>query len=301
MDERSAQVFLTLAETLHFGRTARRCNLSASAVSRVIQRVEDETGHLLFSRDNRSVQLTPAGRQVHALVAQHTAQWAQLRSALSDQGVGLVGEISLYASVTASYSVLADILPALRRSHPGIELKLHTGDQADGVERVRAGVDDCAVVALPDRLPTGLAFTPLLESPLRLYGPKSGPLAEALAREVAAANEPDWSVIPVVLAEHGLARDRWLARFKSRGVVPSVYAQVAGHEAVVSVVSLGFGVAVVPELVIAHSPVAAAIQALPWFDDLTPFTIGLCVQQRRLRDPLLTALWRQAGGVEEVA
>lgn len=294
MDERAAEVFLTLVDSLHFGRTATRCNLSTSAVSRVIQRMEADLGHALFVRDNRKVQLTPAGRKVHALVFSQSTQWQSLRQSLESHGSGLRGEISLYASVTASYSVLADLLPALRRDHPGIELKLHTGDQADGVERVLNGVDDCAVVAAPDRLPTGLAFIPLRSSPLRLYGPNEGPVADAMRNSVALGVEPEWSDTPFVLAEHGLARDRLLAHFDACGVSPRVYAQVAGHEAVVSVVSLGFGVAVVPELVIAHSPVVHAISALPWLDSLKPFSIGVCAQQRRLEDPLLAAFWRQA-------
>lgn len=294
MDERSGSVFLALADTLHFGRTAARCNLSTSAVSRVIQRLEANVGHALFTRDNRSVQLTPAGRKVHALVSLQATQWQSLRHSLDTDGTGLSGEISLYSSVTASYSVLADILPALRRNHPGIELKLHTGDQADGVERVLNGIDDCAVVAAPDRLPPGLAFIPLRSSPLRLYGPVEGPVADAMEANVARGVEPDWSDTPFVLAEHGLARDRLLAYFDERGGSPRVYAQVAGHEAVASVVSLGFGVAVIPELVIAHSPVVRAVNALPWLDGLEAFSIGVCAQQRQLEDPLLAAFWQQA-------
>ncbi len=294
MDARTAEVFLTLADSLHFGRAAARCNLSTSAVSRVIQRLESDVGQTLFTRDNRSVQLTPAGREVLAYAQRDSAAWHRLRRALTTDGDRLHGEIRLYASVTASYSVLADILPPLRRAHPGIELKLHTGDQADGVERVRAGVDDCAVVAEPDRLPAGLVFAPLHTSPLRLYAPRSGPVAETVQAALDAGDAPDWSQLPLVLAEHGLARDRLLRRFRELGQSPQVYAQVAGHEAVVSVVSLGFGVAAVPELVIEHSPVAGRIQALPWMGDLAPFSIGLCAQARRLEDPLLAALWQQA-------
>lgn len=301
MNEREAKVLLSLAETLHFGRTALRCNMSTSAVSRVVQRMEGDIGHALFTRDNRRVQLTPAGRQVRELVATQSSEWARLRQALHGEGEGLRGAISLYASVTASYSVLADILPALRRDHPGIELKLHTGDQADGMERVRAGFDDCAVIAVPDRLPPGLAFLPIMTSPLGLYGPVAGPVAHQMQACLDGRHEPDWTQTPLILAEHGLARERLLAHFSERGQSPRVYAQVAGHEAVVSVVSLGFGVAVVPQLVIDHSPVANRIRALPWLGDLAPFRIGLCAQNKRLADPLLAAFWEQARALAGVA
>ena len=104
----------------------------------------------------------------------------------------------------------------------------------------------------------------------------------------------DWTQIPVILAEHGLARERFLQRLRQLNLHPPIYAQVAGHEAVVAMVSLGFGVAVVPELVIEHSPRQDTIRILPWLADLQPFMIGLCARQERLADPLLQAFWQSA-------
>ena len=78
----------------------------------------------------------------------------------------LTGEISVFGSVTASYSMLAQILPEMRESYPGIEIKLRTGDQADGVSRVLEGTEDCAIIALPDHLPSKLEFLSV-----NYYGP----------------------------------------------------------------------------------------------------------------------------------
>ncbi len=62
MDVRACQLFLKLAETRHFGRAAALCNLSPSAVSRQLKRLEEMVGQHLLDRDNRQVRLTPAGR-----------------------------------------------------------------------------------------------------------------------------------------------------------------------------------------------------------------------------------------------
>ena len=61
MDLHSLRLFLHLAGTLHFGRTSDACAISPSALSRTIRRLEDEIGHGLFVRDNRSVQLSAVG------------------------------------------------------------------------------------------------------------------------------------------------------------------------------------------------------------------------------------------------
>ena len=295
MEIRACQVFLQLAQTLHFAKTAQVCNLSPSALSRLIQRLEQEVGQPLLQRDNRHVSLTPAGRHFVDYARRTVDQWQQLCSNLNTHHSNLSGEVSVFGSVTASYSMLAQILPLMRESYPGIEIKLRTGDQADGVGRVVAGEEDCAIVARPDKLPHRLKFLSLQSTPLRLIGPHAPSALSRKIDQLLSNNEvPDWSKIPMVVAERGLARERLLARLTSLGVKPNIYAQVAGHEAVVSMASLGFGIALVPELVIQHSPKQETIRILPWLDDLPPFSLGLCAQHQRLDDPLLGALWQCA-------
>lgn len=295
MEIRDCQMFIQLATTQHFAKAAAVCHLSPSAISRQLQRLEREVGKTLVERDNRQVRLTPAGRHFLEYAYQTINAWQQLRRDLSDDPQTISGELSVYGSVTASFSLLTQILPVLRSQFPGVELKLRTGDQADGIERVLNNSEDCAIAAQPDVLPNQLAFLALQQSPLYLIAPTmpcilSQRLDEGLIENL----EPDWQQIPVILAEHGLARERFLKCLRQLDLNPPIYAQVAGHEAVVAMVSLGFGVAVVPELVIKHSPRQETIRILPWFADLQPFTIGLCARQERLADPLLQAFWQSA-------
>ena len=296
MDVKACQVFLKLSETLHFGQTAELCNLSPSAVSRLVQRLEQLVGQKLLQRDNRQVHLTPAGRHFQDYARKAVDDWQQLRSDFSQSEATLHGEISVFGSVTASYSILSQILPAMAESHSGIEIKLRTGDQADGIERVLDGREDSAIIAMPDNFPDKLSFLPLQTTPLKLIGPNM-PSASTriLDQSLSEARDPDWSKVPIVLAERGLARERLLQQLKQLDCKPLIYAQVAGHEAVVSMVSLGFGIALVPELVIEHSPQRQNVRILPWFEDLPAFQLGLCAMNERLEDPLLNAFWQCVG------
>lgn len=292
MDSQSLQIFVTLAQTQHFGKTAALCHLSASAISRHVQRLEASVGQLLVERDNRQVHLTPAGRHFLTYAKQALEAWQQVQRDLNNHPENLSGEISVYGSVTASYSILTRILPVMRARYAGVELKLRTGDQANGIERVLSGQDDCAIVAKPTYLSNKLEFLPLERTPLHLIGPKDN---SALSQRINLAIEhgiaPEWANLPLVLAEYGLARERLLQRLAELQQIPFIYAQVGGHEAVVAMVGLGLGVGVVPELVIQHSPMQQSIHILPWLTDLEPFTLGLCALRERLRDPLLQALW----------
>lgn len=295
MEIRDCQLFIQLASTQHFGKAASAAHLSPSAMSRQLQRLELEVGKKLVERDNRHMRLTPAGRHFLEYAYQTVQAWQQLKRDLSDDPQTISGELSVYGSVTASFSLLSQILPVLRTSYPGVELKLRTGDQADGIERVLNNSEDCAIAAQPEVLPHSLQFLALQRSPLYLIGPTMVcTLSQSLDEALAANTRLDWTQIPVILAEHGLAREYFLQRLKQLELHPPIYAQVAGHEAVVAMVGLGFGVAVVPELVIKYSPRQETIRILPWLNDLEPFRIGLCARQERLADPLLQAFWQSA-------
>jgi LysR family positive regulator for ilvC len=291
MDLRQLQQFARLAETLHFGRASAASRISASALSRSVRQLEAEIGAPLFDRDNRSVALTAQGRTFLAWTREVLAGWDEVRHTLQAQSGALHGEVSLYCSVTASYSFLHELLGRVRREHPRIELKLHTGDPEHAIERVLAGTEDMAIGARPDSLPAGLAFRPIRSSRLLFIAPAREAWAEGLARR-----RPDaarWAATPMILPERGPARqraDRW---FRALGVTPRIYAQVAGNEAIVSMVSLGFGVGVVPEIVLDASPLAGQVQILPVRPALAPYEVGLLTLERKLRSPLIAALWAE--------
>ncbi|MEC8429638.1 MAG: LysR family transcriptional regulator, partial [Pseudomonadota bacterium] len=166
MDTRSLSLFLNLSETLHFGRSSEACHISTSALSRTIKQLEESLGVSLFERDNRSVSLTQEGKQLQNYARELLQNWDNFRDSLQESSSELRGSISIYCSVTASYSFLYDILREFREQHPKIELKLHTGDAAHGISRISNEQEDIAIVARPAVLSDKLAFRRITVSPL---------------------------------------------------------------------------------------------------------------------------------------
>ena len=291
MDSHSLKLFLALAQTLHFGRTSREQHVSPSALSRCIKQLEDEVGAALFIRDNRSVSLTREGQRLREYASEVLSGWNSLKQTFRQGQQVLQGELSLYCSVTASYSFLYDILSSFRQDHPGIEMKLHTGDPAKALQRVQEGIEDLAIGARPDTLPPGIAFQPIAYSELRLIGPLTPPLLNE--HQVRQPGPDTWRDVPLILSEEGLARtrtDRWL---KHHNIRPNIYAQVAGNEAIVSMVSLGFGIGVVPQIVLDNSPLTARIRTYDIEPPLTAYDIGLLALEKRLKEPLINAFWQR--------
>jgi LysR family positive regulator for ilvC len=291
VDTRALSVFLSVSDTLNFSRSSELLHMSVSAVSRTIQRLEEELGQPLLERDNRSVRLTGAGREFREYARNSIVEWQRLRRKLGSDAE-LAGEVSLYCSVTATYSVLAPILEAFRAAHPAVEIKMHTGDQADGIARILEGLDDVAVSGQPSQMPQRLEFLPLLQSPLQFCAPAADCAVRDLVQAGKLPNgEIDWQGIPFIVPERGVTKEMLDTWFRDRGIRPRIYAQVAGHEAIVAMVSLGLGVGIAPQLVIEASGMADSVNAIASPEDLAPLTVGLCSLRQRLASPLVKSFW----------
>lgn len=289
MEINKLKYFIKLAETCHYNRAAELCHISPPTLSRNIQQLEDELDVRLFERNNRTVELTDAGRKFLTQARSLVQQWETVRESLQNSTDKLSGSLSLYCSVTASYSFLYEILAEFRQKYPGIEIKLHTGDPALAVNRVTAGEEDIAIAAKPENLPSGLVFKRFSSSPLVFI--------------CAVASHPDtpetenrrqlFASLPLIIPEHGLARERLNAWFRKHKISPNLYAQVSGNEAIVSMVSLGFGIGLVPKIVVDNSPLANKVKLFKVQPELKPYDVGVCVLEKRLKSPIVDAFWQQ--------
>ncbi len=290
MDLKDLRMFLHLSKTLHFARSSRELHISASGLTRSIQRLEQELGVSLFERDKRTVRITREGVVVRDYARDTIERWEVLKNELQSGG-SLQGVLSLFCSVTASYSFLHELLQKFRGQFPQIELQLHTGDSAQALVRVADELEEIAIAALPDRLPDNMKFLALGQSPLVCIGPEIDCPVRAELQLAAQSGVYRWRELPLILSETGLARVRLEQWFGHRNINPRVYAQVGGHEAMVSMVSLGCGIAVVPRVVVDNSPLRDHISIVPVMHELEPFTIGLCALRRKFANPLVRAFW----------
>jgi LysR family positive regulator for ilvC len=287
VDHDSLRLFLHLTQTLHFLRTSRQCHISASALSRAIQRLEREVGWPLLERDRRTVRLTREGARFAAYARETLEQWEGVKRELQGSSASLSGTIALFASVTACQSFLPEILNGFRERYPDIHIKLETGYAVDALQMLDEGRVDVAVAAVPDRVPASLVARVLLHTPLIFVAPAAPCEVQRLCQR----RPLPWAELPIVLPASGQARqsaDRW---FKRKRIAPTVYGEVPGSEAILALVSLGSGVGIVPRIVMDRSPLRTEVRALQVEPDLGELRVGFCVQRRKLRSPLIQAFW----------
>jgi LysR family positive regulator for ilvC len=270
--------FLKLSQTLNFSRAAAACYVTPSALSRSIRKLEEQLGERLFERDQHHVSLTPAGEAFRRYALGVVDGWDEFERTRGSERGALTGTLHVYCTVTAAQSIVPDLLEAFRERHPAVRLELVTGYAADALEQLRAGDVDVSVAALPDALPANIEAAVIAVTPVVFVAPLDW-------RRI------DWSSAPMILPAHGLARiyvDEWL---DLRGITPTVYGEIDGHEAILALVALGCGVGVVPRLVLEKTALHDRVREVAVRPPLRPFRIAACARRRSFANPLVRAFW----------
>ena len=293
MDQKALAMFIHLSQTLHFAKTALAFHVSPSTLSRLIQRIEQQAGCDLLHRDNRNVSLTEAGLAFKDYAEQQVQLWQQFKHSLSQQQQSLTGKLHIYCSVTAAYSHLPALLERFRQQHPLVEIMLTTGDASVALEQLHNKAVDFVIAANPENLPRSVHFVHLATIELAVIAPTIPCKVQQLLQASEHSHKPiTWSDIPIILAEHGQVRkrfDSWY-RKKQQGK-PNIYATVSGHEALVSMVALGCGVGIVPQVVVENSPVKERVQYLENVGDIEPFELSACCLTQAKSQPLVKAFF----------
>ena len=244
MDLRRLRYFVAVAEELHFGRAARRLNLSQPPLSVQIRTLEREIGAPLLIRTQRRVELTEAGRvlleEARRLLGQAEAAVVHARRAAQ----GAVGRLTIGFVSTVDYSILPPLVRRFRQKHPGIALKLLelTGDRQQAL--LQAGELDLGLSILPSPA-SGLTRRPVFREPLIAAVPANHFLAGRRRTALRSLAAEPFIQFPRELAPglHDLA----IAACQKAGFTPHLAQEAIQMQTILGLVAAGLGVAVVPQ------------------------------------------------------
>jgi DNA-binding transcriptional LysR family regulator len=194
---RDIEIFLTLAEELHFSRTADRLRLTTARVSQSIRKQERFVGAPLFDRTTRAVQLTPLGDQFRTDLK---AAYGQVQAAIDAARAtarGTTGTLTLGIFGPHAYELTA-VIDRFQARHPGCELRFREIHFSDPFGPLRAGEVDLQTCWLPVQEPDLTVGPTVITDPLLLMVATSHPLA---AREsVVLEDLGDWILPRIVPA-----------------------------------------------------------------------------------------------------
>ncbi len=167
---------VTLAEMKHFARAAEACYVSQPTLSTQIKKLEAELGVVLFERTNKRVMPTPAGSELIAQAQVVLQEAEKLRDMAQQAHNPMSGPIRLGVIPTLGPYLLPHLVPRLRVDYPNLRLYLREDLTATLVERLRTGMLDAILVALPIQ-PDGLEIMELFREPFMVALPAGDPLA----------------------------------------------------------------------------------------------------------------------------
>lgn len=249
--------FCRVVDEGSFTRAAQALNLTQPSVTKQVGALEDHLQIQLFTRTGKQVHLTPAGELVYQYARQITHIVHQCEEAMNELKSPGSGHITLGCVHTIGLFTLPDLLAEFARENPRVRINVKTGTNAEAVTMLLHGEVDVGLITTP-YLHERLLSVPLFEDPLLV-----------VASPEYAANLPEVLTLPDLARQPFIGYVRG-SRFRSTsdqlleqvGITANVIMEFDNHEAIKTMVRLGFGVALEPASAVKVDLAAGALVTL---------------------------------------
>jgi DNA-binding transcriptional LysR family regulator len=276
MELRQIRSFLSVAETLHFGRTAELIHLSQPALSLQIRALEEEVGVRLFERNRRKTTLTAAGLAFRddAVAAMSQLEQAIRRARLAANGK--LGRLRIGFISTAGREIVPPIVRQFRELNPEVELSLRNIVTAEQVRMLETGALDIGFLRVPIGGHSDLDVVTVHREPFVLVVPSSHELAKRKGVRLRELTGQDF-----VGYERAYApgfHDLIFGILRDAGIAPNVSQTAAEVPTMVSLVASGMGFTILPASAVKHN--VASVVACEILDRIPLCEIAIAVSKR---------------------
>lgn len=250
------EAFLAVKETGSFHLAAARLNLSQSAVTRRVQKLEAALDTVLFERSTRDVRPTLAAKRLQARAQAILEDARETTLAMRDESVAFAHQRNAVVTVAVIPTVVAALLPAAIRQFRAkgnaarIRLLDHTANAvAESVAKAEADFGICSIPALEPNT----RFEPLFDDQIVLVLPGDHPLN---AKPVVS-----WADIEgqeLIVPSRGTGNRLLIDEAMARSRLPLGWSyEIRRSTTALDLVAAGIGIALLPRSAITHLPGAA--------------------------------------------
>ena len=233
--------FVAVARNRNFTRAAAELNLSQSALSRSIQKLEEQLGQPVFERKPREVLLTNLGtlllKRATDILKLVEVTFAELSEA------GRRGRIRLGTIPTIAPYFLPGLLGTFAREHPDISVIVQEDTTEELIKRCSLGDIDLAILALPV-IAKSMEVEPLFEEELLLVIPCGHPLEKSKSITAASVDEYPF----VMLNEAHCLAENISSFCRKQSIQPLTIERTSQITTVQELVAMNHGVSVLPEM-----------------------------------------------------
>lgn len=260
MELRHLRYFIVLADELHFGRAAKRLNISQPPLTVNIKQLEASLGVTLFERSSRGVRLTPAGEAFRKSASQVLAQVSAASQQAKDVAIGVTSRVRVGFVGSMLFRGLPERLEKFQRLYPHVQVELTEINSSQQLDALTKGTIDLGFVHT-DRITGGLEHALYMSEPFVLCLP-----ARHVATEVNEVKPDLLNDTPLVLFSRGASPDyyeRVITLCAILGWSPLVRHEVRHWLSVVALVRKGMGAALVPCALMDSGVTGVVFKTLP--------------------------------------
>jgi DNA-binding transcriptional LysR family regulator len=283
MELHQVRYYVALCKTLNFTRAAEACNVTQPALTRAIQRLEEELGGPLFQRERNLTQLTELGRLMRPLLEQTLTAAEAAKEHATRFRKSEVASLRLGLPPTISARVVSASLQELTRRIPTLDLELKMADQDALIEALLQGEIDAAFLGQHADLPERLNSWALFKERYRLAFAAEHALASHEAVTLAALNGE------ALLGRRGCKATPRLQELCAAAQAALQLRHLSDSEEQLQHLALaGLGIVLVPE----HLPILPKLVTRPLAEPVLQRAIVLAVVSGRRFSPALDAFVR---------
>lgn len=252
---RLLQAFAEAAKQRSFARAARELGLSASAVTKSVQRLEAQVKLRLFQRTTRRVALTQEGEAFYARCRRALDELAELSLLAAGTAAAPTGVLRIDIPVTYGKKVILPVLARLARRHPQLRFEVRLSDQY--AELIGSGLD--AVVRIGEPADARLVARRIDQQQLAVLGAPAYLKRKGRPRRPADLAAHDCVVFQMPTS--GRQRPwEFLAKGRRSALHPPAAHVINDGEGLVSAACAGLGLIQVPDLIAAEALAAGALE-----------------------------------------
>lgn len=262
-----------IVETGGFTKAADELGYTQSAISQMVQSLEEELDTVLFVRSKKGVALTPDGTELLPYIKNiyhaHRELMEKRREMEGIQNATI--RIGTFASVSCHW--LPGLIKAFKEKHPMVSFELYQGDYTAIEQLVKDGSVDFGFInplAVED---PELKTVPLKKDPMLAVLPLTHPLSkkEKIPLEELAAE-------PFILLEEGSLNEP-MESFRRHGIKPNIQYIVHDDYTIMAMIEKGLGVGILSELILNRVDYKNAVKDT---DPPLARTIGLVFKDKKI-------------------
>ncbi|MBC9905534.1 MULTISPECIES: LysR family transcriptional regulator [Achromobacter] len=166
---RQLRIFVLLAETLSFQRTAEMLHVTQPTLSKLLKETEETLGVKLFERTTRMVRLSREGQDIleiaRKITALHEKGMLELDHRLRDRN----NRVAVAALPTLAASLIPLLIQSLARKHPRVRVEVYDPIANEALQLLRERRVDIAVTTMNEEGAADLVYQELFTEPFVLF------------------------------------------------------------------------------------------------------------------------------------